>query len=66
MLIGQSTRMQIIKVKEEILKEMRKRGNNRIQIIGKQKGRQTAREGEKLGGGKRERERIRVTDDRNV
>lgn len=42
------------------------RGNNWIQITGKQKGRQTGREEEQLGGGKREWERIRVTDGRNV
>lgn len=45
---------------------MRNGGNNQIQIKGKQKGRQTGREEEQLGGGKRERERIRVTDGRNV
>lgn len=35
-------------------------------IIGKQKGGKLERAGKQLGGGKRERERIRGKDDKNV
>ena len=66
MLIGQSTRLQITKAKEEILKEMRNGGNNWIQDNSKQRGGKLERAGKQLGGGKRERERIRGKDDRNV
>lgn len=49
MLIGLSTRMEVIRAQEEILKEVRNRGNDGIQIIGKQKGRQTVKEREPTG-----------------